>query len=303
MASWNLPSLDNCPHNFDDEFINKDGHFVCTLCGLCGGTYFDYTDSSSYMASGRQHTILYGVGSNGGNGKRKRNPHLPIGRFPGSTYKSKYHTNERMAQVLMTGPRVPHCILFCIKAHYYLSPAGVYPPLAELQKRDIGRICKDTPVPQDIRVRYRSSKPPYRLVKDFTQYSERWYFILSAFGLSVTMPREDEADRLKRFCQMAQDRWSTVRHVLSCQNPNIDCHKKYGCRKNFPSLYYVMGQLCRMLDYHHLLPCFPVNSQPKNIKDLDGYWKHLCEHLDWPFEPWARDNERGTGRVHRRRFY
>jgi hypothetical protein len=248
----------------------------------------DYTGADSYTAGGRRYTVVYGVSANGGNGMQIRDPSLPQVWYPGSTYKSKYHTNERMAQVLMTGPRVPHCILFCIKAHYFLSAPGTYPRLADLKKQDIARICKNTPVPRTIQYAYRSGKFPHEPMRDYTQYSERWYFILVALGREFTIPEDHEADRLKYFCQQAQSHWGTVRHVEACDSPNTDCHRRYGCRKNFPNLYYVMAQLCIMLGMRHLLPCFPVNNQTKTLKDLDRYWKLLCEHLDWPFHPWGK---------------
>lgn len=299
---WEDALEDSCPHNFEDEFVNSDGIYVCTLCGLCGDRVCDYSEASSFASKGKTYTILHGVGGGGGNGKRRRCVDLPLGRFPGSTYKSKYHTNERLAQVLMTGPRVPHCILFCLKAEYFLSPPGKYPPPEYMTKGDISRLCRNTPVPRDIQLVYRSSKPPHELMQDFAQYSERWYFIILSLGQDPPKPPEDhEVQKLKRFCDMAQNKWGSVRHVEGCQNPNIDCHRKYGCRKNFPNLYYVMAQLCRMLDLEHLLPCFPVNNQPKTLKDLDRYWELLCDHLDWPFEPW--DLHGRSRPVHRQRFH
>lgn len=46
-----------CPHNPEDS-IEKDGQYVCTKCGHCGGTVYDYNDlrsPSSGNSPGRKH--------------------------------------------------------------------------------------------------------------------------------------------------------------------------------------------------------------------------------------------------------
>lgn len=285
-----LPRIETiCQHDwYEAAALNEEEHYVCTLCGLVGDPLVDYTGADTYMSGGVSYTVVRGCGSNGGNGKRKRNPNLPMVGFPGCTYNSKYHTNERLAQVMMTGPRVPHPILFLIKEEYFMHPDR-YPIPEDLGKGDIARICRNTKVPPSFHQHFRSSKFPYAPFTSCGGYAERWYYIRYAIrGKIGRQPTENEIDSLKRYCGRAQERWNLVRHVEGCMLPGLTCHKLYGCGKNFPTLYFVMAQLCKLLGYKDLLYLFPVNHQPKTLKRLNHHWGLLCEHLDWPFEPWRK---------------
>lgn len=269
--------------------MNRDGLYTCTLCGLTDGPVYDYNESSNYMHQGKSFLSLRGfAGCGGGNGKRKRGSELPE-RYPGCTYNSKYHTNERLAQVLLTGPRVPHPILFIIKLEYFSHP-GKYPSIKNLTKRDISLICRNTKVPPFFRKEYQSKKDKFNLFESCTIYAERWYYLkMSLGGCLGTVPTTQEERRLKWACGEAQNKWNMVRHKPECTQPGIICHKLFKCRKNFPNLYYVMAQLCILFGYTHLLHLFPVNNQAKTLKELNIFWEKICHQLGWKYIGW---NER-----------
>lgn len=214
---------------------------------------------------------------------------MGMARLPGWSYNSKYHTNERFAQVLMSGPRVPHRVLFILKAEYFLHPAK-YPSVDELTKRDISVLCRNTVVPPIYETIF-ESKDRHTPFRSCVVYAERWYYVKKSLGGSVgALPNKAEEDMLKRACGMAQDKWNLVRHEPSCKNPGIRCHRKppfgAGCRKNFPNLYFIMAQLCVLLELDHLLHLFPVNNQPKTLKKLNQYWQRICYCLNWKYIPW-----------------
>lgn len=206
------------------------------------------------------------------------------------TYVWRYHFNERIAQSLLTGPGVPENILAWLRMYYFvLQKQGTLPPPDELSKSDIGELCHMAPVTQQFRYYYRSQAQKYNLFKTFSGYAERWYSIRVAFGAPpFATPTETQLYTLRLNGQKAYNTWEGLRHTYQCiimGEQSVRCHMTYNCRKNFPQIFYVMHQLCKLLGYEELLPLYPVDNQKKTLARLNSYWKDICQALLWTYQP------------------
>lgn len=256
---------DKCEHYWSESRDN----FVCLKCGQTG------------LCNVKR---LYYKPEDGNTGAARNTSDLP-NRFPGSTYVAKYHVNERLAQVTLTGPTIPDEIMEHIDAYYREQfSKGKYPKAEDLTKEDISRLCADVPVSEDLKLKYRSFIKKKRLFESCSRYNERWYYIKEQLGgLTEPEPTPEEIRVLKEYSNLAQSQWNYVRHTPKCRNPGITCHLKYGCRKNFPNIYYVMHQICVLVGYTHLLVLFPVTNKTCTIRRLNDYWKKICLRLGWKF--------------------
>ena len=259
---------DECTHYWGKT---EESSAVCFKCGITKDAIYDYVQYES-------------IQGNGGNGKVKIQTDLSVS-FPGATYNAKYHINERLAQVTLTGPTIPDKVMELIDEYYWKEhEKGNYPNPPELTKEDISRLCNSVPIPESMQWEFKSVKKKKRLFTSCSKFSERWYLIKKELGgLVEPDPTPEEITLLKSYCFKAQSQWNVVRHTNKCKEPGIYCHTKYGCRKNFPSIYYVMHQLCLMLKLEHLLPLFPVTNKTCTVRKLNKYWEDICNILGWKF--------------------
>lgn len=258
--------------------FTDEGLLVCELCGI-----EDEAGRMDYRARFRTND-----NTDGGNGKSKGGSMGLPSIFKGHTYIAEYHTNERLAQVTLQGPRVPNGIMFILHKEYQQGRRkGIYPDDPnDLTKKDIALLCKNCYVPPIYREIYRSKKLKFNQFTTCTTYAERWYYIKIHLGGSFKgKPKNNELTFLKINCLWAQNQWNFVRHVDTCTDPGVDCHLRFGCRKNFPNIYYVMTQLCVLLGYDHLLPLFPVYNKQETVDKLNSYWKLICQKLGWTYIP------------------
>ena len=54
-------------------------------------------------------------------------------------------------------------------------------------------------------------------------------------------------------------------------------------RKNFLSYSFVLHKFCELLEFDHLLECFPLHKQLDILMDNDDIWKKICTDLNWDF--------------------
>ena len=207
-----------------------------------------------------------------------------------NTYVWRYHFNERMAQALLTGPGVPANIVAWLRMYYYtLVQEGRLPGPSTLAKADIGDLCHLCPVPLVFKYYYRSQAQKRNLFVTFSGYAERWYALREALGATpFPRPNEKQLYTLRLYSQEANTTWENLRHTHQCiimGERSTRCHITYSCRKNFPQIFYILHQLCKLLGYHDLLPLFPVDNQKKTLSRLNGYWKDICHSLQWTYEP------------------
>lgn len=256
-----------CAHN--NKSTGPEG-VVCTDCGKV------VEDTVSFYVPSR---LLCNTKDTG---KVRTNEALPD-KVPGMTYVARYHINERMAQVKMTGPNIPDEIMELIDNHFWEAHTlGLYPEPDKLDKGQVAKLCKEVVVPEEMQYRYRSRKRKRALFTSCSKYAERWYYIKEQLGgLTYILPTKAEAQRLCFLCSCVYGQWDNVRHTDKCTDPGPFCHKRFGCRKNFPNFYYVMHQLCIKENYTHLLPLFPLTNQTKTTKKLDGYISRIWSLLWW----------------------
>lgn len=297
-----------CNHTW---IINTDYLWCCSNCGLCTDTVIECVDRGrlrGHEGTGvqRQTYINFGqawIQEDGGTDKGKSKGLVGFrtihGKFPGvSTYFPKYHLNERMAQVLLIGPEVPENIICCLAMFYYQSlRQNLLPPVDKLSKIEIAWLCNRCPVPYDFETYYQSTKLKKNYLTSFTRYAERWYYIRERLGATPFIkPTKKQWYALTLNALLAQEQWECIRHTEECQNHftrtgerNRKCHLKapegFGCRKNFLPFYYLLHQICILLNYMHLLPLFPVTNKKKTITNLNSLWKDTCERLSWKYIP------------------
>lgn len=64
----------------------------------------------------------------------------------------------------------------------------------------------------------------------------------------------------------------------------FDLYKPASCT-NFLSYYYVVHQLCLLLDLTEHANCFPLMKSATSRRRHDEIWKPICTHLSWQFNP------------------
>lgn len=253
---------------------NGEGHEVCLNCGLIDESTRQYVYSVPEFSPGH-----------GGSGQLNRRFFGIKGFYPGHTYCSLYHVNERVAQILFTGPEVPTDIMRVIAEEY---ERGRYKAADVLSKTEIARLCKNTKVPPALQRKYRSSKNPQNLMRSLTRFSERWYYIKRELCGKTLNPPVWAMRILIADNNRAQQEWNHIRHTKECTLPSPLCHKEFGCRKNFPNFYYIMHQLCRRHHFTELLPLFPITNKPDRLRALDDFWQKICLRLNWTWKPLSR---------------
>lgn len=261
----------------------ETGQWRCRVCGLL-------TDFIEQCLSRGSVLDLNSDGEEDMNIALLRDFERPPEKKSKGTYVWRYHFNERIAQALLTGPGVPANIVAWLRLHYFIFvKQGVLPPPDEVQKRDIGELCHLTPVPEQFKYYYRSQAQKFNLFRTFSGYAERWYAVRIALGAPpFPSPTETQLYTLRLNAQKANNTWEDLRHSYQCRlmmERSSRCHITYNCRKNFPQIFYVLHQLCRLLGYDELLPLFPVDNQKKTLTRLNSYWKDICHALLWTYLP------------------
>jgi len=277
---------DNCDHEWT---VNLRYQWRCRLCGLETEAI---TDCLQTGLIGDCINEIYPLDTYDLQQKSLNEyTYLDLTRQYGKgTYVWKYHFNERMAQANLTGPRVPENIVMWLTLYYHWAhKQGYVPEPEQLTKHDVGWICNNCPVPYEFITYYRSRSQNRNYLTKFSGYAERWYYLRYRFGApGLPIPTEKELYTLRLNAMLAQQKWESVRHTTQCivmaANTN-QCHKTYACRKNFPHIYYIMNQICKLFHFEHLLPLFPVNNQAKTIERLNNFWEDICTGLQWRYHP------------------
>lgn len=276
-----LITLDMLCHEMGREHewvYGRDSIETCCLCGLVSDepTY-------CYLEASRCRP-------DGGNGRAFRDSFsLPaIDCMPGRTYISRYHTNERLAQVIGNGPPIPDQIMDMIWRTYHQGlKEGRWPEADQLTKKHISEICRTVEVPAWAQEEFRSKTQRKNPFTSCYRYADRWYEIRERLGGSNGLiPDAREMVLLKHYCEAAKQQWNYVRHEPGCPPGGaINCHKVHGCRKNFPPTCYVMRQICLLLGFEHLLHLFPVDTKQGTVDNLNKYWKKICQRTMWNYKP------------------
>jgi len=54
-------------------------------------------------------------------------------------------------------------------------------------------------------------------------------------------------------------------------------------RQNFSSYPYILHKFCELLEWDHLLPCFPLLKSREKLQEADETWEKICNDLGWEF--------------------
>ena len=54
-------------------------------------------------------------------------------------------------------------------------------------------------------------------------------------------------------------------------------------RQNFSSYPYILHKFCELLEWDHLLPCFPLLKSREKLQEADELWEKICNDLGWEF--------------------